>query len=144
MSTGSFIQWLHISDLHIGSPDSKWLDKTLRSKLLTFISDEVKQLDFVSNAFSLFGPTSTSVRGAQYVASQNDKEVRKNMALISSVHADNVHSSSLQMFIRQTVLRALTAPSLPLPVYVLFLSVLQPFPSADNLYSLQAVPKFRQ
>lgn len=41
------IRWLHISDLHIGNPDSKWLDQILRNKLQELIHDELGHIDFV-------------------------------------------------------------------------------------------------
>lgn len=40
------IRWLHISDLHIGSLDSKWLDETLRDRLQKLISEELGRIDF--------------------------------------------------------------------------------------------------
>lgn len=40
------IRWLHISDLHIGSPNSKWLDETLRDRLQELINDELGRIDF--------------------------------------------------------------------------------------------------
>ena len=39
MSEFKDIRWLHISDLHIGSPKNKWLDSTLQDKFVEKISN---------------------------------------------------------------------------------------------------------
>ena len=41
------IRWLHISDLHIGSPDSPWTDNAMRVKLCTFIKEHIGSIDFI-------------------------------------------------------------------------------------------------
>ena len=40
------IRWLHISDLHIGNPDSLWLDPTLRDRLKGLLRT-IGSIDFV-------------------------------------------------------------------------------------------------
>lgn len=46
MSEFKDIRWLHISDLHIGSPKNKWLDSTLQDKFVEKISN-IGRLDFI-------------------------------------------------------------------------------------------------
>ncbi len=46
MSKFKDIRWLHISDLHLGSPKNKWLDTTLQDKFIEKISN-IGRLDFI-------------------------------------------------------------------------------------------------
>ena len=46
MSSNKDIRWLHISDLHLGSPENKWLDSTLQDKFIEIIAN-LGRLDFI-------------------------------------------------------------------------------------------------
>lgn len=46
MIESSELRWLHISDLHIGSPANAWMDSTLRDKLKDLLQN-IGRLDFV-------------------------------------------------------------------------------------------------
>ena len=46
MSNNKEIRWLHISDLHIGSPKNKWLDNTIQEKFIEIIS-HIGRIDFI-------------------------------------------------------------------------------------------------
>lgn len=47
MSYTRDIRWIHLSDLHIGSEENKWMDDTLRKDLVYFLEHDIGRIDFI-------------------------------------------------------------------------------------------------
>lgn len=41
------IRWIHLSDLHIGSKENKWIDDTLRKELIYYLKNDLGRIDFI-------------------------------------------------------------------------------------------------
>lgn len=47
MNTVNDIRWIHLSDLHIGSKENKWIDDTLRKELIYYLENDLGRIDFI-------------------------------------------------------------------------------------------------
>ena len=41
------IRWIHISDIHIGKEDNKWLDDTLQKDFISYLKNDIGRIDFI-------------------------------------------------------------------------------------------------
>lgn len=81
MIESSELRWLHISDLHIGSPANEWVDTTLREKLKDLLQ-RVGKLDFVLISGDI-------IHKGSFNNTNNANEAKTLFALLKK-HADHL------------------------------------------------------